>query len=570
MHFRPDQPDRVKQFEYRWEEAEQRFDMHQIQALARNSCLEDASEATRRDLLLELAAEAERRLGARTQDHAPSVTPAQTQGRQLLTVDLSVDDKGLRRVFRVAGQPVPLAPPAIPRALLDALRAEADRSLPDASDQARIGQDLYRVLLRGRDGEDLFPGLAERAWGLPPGSTARTLAVAVDIHCGPAPCDPWPLRLPWHLTAIDGEQLAAGCGWSFESTASGLRPRVAPVLSPEPPLLLYVDERIPGAARHGNELTQLLERSHGFAADLLRCADLGQLATAARRTPEPEMLYAYARADLDLDVLAQALGQSVSLIVLNLIGEPVPAPPPALVRERKVVCSVHPSVESDHARAAGARWLQAFLGDTAGIGHQRIAVAAFGPRVRLWSGCAGLQMRISASHGRLFRRSLIKLLLDRIAARREASDEVAAALSQGRAALGLVAAGTVDDHPELLPRQVWHHYQHYRETGTRDAVRRLELGTGPIPDAEELLVRFAESIGCGSDDWEDGLDREAGELAPGEHLIFSLEWRLPSRPADRPTGQQTPGARTGSPPGWILAPAISPPTSAPACSWCTA
>ncbi|WP_295429647.1 hypothetical protein [uncultured Thiodictyon sp.] len=38
----------------------------------------------------------------------------------------------------------------------------------------------------------------------------------MEIGCAPAPCAPWPLRLPWHLSAADGEPLAGCCGWSFE------------------------------------------------------------------------------------------------------------------------------------------------------------------------------------------------------------------------------------------------------------------------------------------------------------------------------------------------------------------
>lgn len=429
-------------------------------------------------------------------DPGRAVGPTQVQGRQCLTVEFCIDDQGLRRVFKVGGQPVSMAPPAIARAELAALSAEADRSLPGADQETRerIGRALYRLLFGGRDGADLFPPLAATLWGLPPGATAQTIAVAVEIGCAPAPCAPWPLRLPWHLTAAGGEPLAGCCGWSFESTPPGLRPRFAPVLSAEPPLLLLVDERVPGAVRHATELTQLLERSQGLAADLLTCTDLGQLAAAVRRTPEPEILYAYARADLDLGALAESLGDSVPLLVLNLIGEPVPAPPSALVRDRKLICALYAAGESDQARAAGAQWLQGFLTDSAGLGHQRIAIGAFGPRVRLWSGCAGLSTRIAAARGRWFRRPLIKLLLDRIAARREVSDEVAAALAQGRGVLGLIAAGTAADHPDLLPKQVWHHYQQYREAASRDAIRRLPLATGPIPDALELLVRFAQSL----------------------------------------------------------------------------
>jgi hypothetical protein len=533
VHCRPDRSDRVKPFEYLWEDQRRRFEIHDIQALARNSCLADASQATQRDALLELAAEAERRLEGRLASRPLAVVPVQVQGRQALTVELAIEDTGLRRIFKVAGQVVPLAPPVIPGAELDALRVEAERSLPEPDQQARIGRRLGRLLLGGRNEGDLFPQLAEMAFDLPPGSTACTRAVAVDLHCGPLPCDPWPLRLPWHLTAVDDEPLAERCGWSFEANPPGLRPGGIPVLSPDPSILLLVDATVPGAARHGTELIQHLERIQGFAADPLRCADLAQLAARVQRTPEPEILYAYARADLDLLALAEALGERVSLILLNLIGDAVPAPPPALVRDRKLVICTHASSESDRARTAGTRWLQSFLTDTAGLGHQRLAVDAFGPRVRLWSGCAGLDTRVSAARGRLFRRSLIRLLLDRVTARREVSDEVAAALSQGRGVLGLVATGTGDDHPDLLPKQVWHHYQTYREAGSRNAIRRFTLDPGGIAEADELLPRFAQSLGRGSDDWEDGLDREADDLNPGDHLILSLEWRLGPSPADR-------------------------------------
>jgi hypothetical protein len=533
VHCRPDRHDPVKPFEYLWKGQPRSFEIHSIQALARNGCLADAPEATRRDALLDLAAEAERRLEDRLASVRSPLVPPETQGRQSLTVELAIDDAGLRRIFKLAGQVVPLAPPVIPRAELDALRIEAERSLPEPDDQAAIGRRLGRLLLGGRNEGDLFPRLAEMAFDLPPGSTARTRALAVELRCGPVPCDPWPLRLPWHLTAVDGEPLATGCGWSFEACPPRLRPGGIPVLSPDPPILLLVGAGVPGRDRHGTELIQHLERIQGFAADPLRCADLGRLATSVQRTPEPEILYAYARADLDLMALAEALGERVSLILLNLIGDAVPAPPSALVRDRKLVICTHASIESGQARTAGTRWLQAFLTDTAGVGHQRLAIDAFGPRVRLWSGCAGLHTRVSAARGHLFRRSLIKLLLDRVTARREVSDEVAAALSQGRGVLGLVAAGTGDDHPDLLPKQVWHHYQTYREAGSRDAIRRFSLDPGGIPDADELLPRFAQSLGRGSDDWQDGLDREAGDLSPGDRLVLSLEWRLGPCPADQ-------------------------------------
>lgn len=452
VHFRPDRHDPVKPFEYGWAGARRQFDMHSIQALTRHACLEDTPKAERRDALLDLAAEAERRLDARVGASRRSEAPAEVQGRQPLTVELAVDDAGLRRVVKIDGEVVPLPSPTIPRAELETLRAEADRSLPGTDEQARIGRQLYRLLLGGPDGADQFPRLAELALGLPPGAAVHTRALAIDLRCAPLPCDdPWPLRLPWHLARSDGEPLAECCGWSFESTPPGLRPRGARTLSPEPPLLLLVDDGLPGAARHCTELTQLVDRHQGFGAEAIRLGDPGQLAAAVRRQPEPEILYVYARADLDLAVVAEALGDAVPLLVLNLIGEPVPTPPAALIRDRKVVCALHAAQESSAAQTAGAKWLQGFLGDTAGIGHQRIALRAFGTRLRLWSGCAGLEAPISGVHGRLFRRPLIKLLLDRIAARREVSDEVAAALAQGRGVLGLVAAGAGADHPRGPP-----------------------------------------------------------------------------------------------------------------------
>ena len=91
------------------------------------------------------------------------------------------------------------------------------------------------------------------------------------------------------------------------------------------------------------------------------------------------------------------------LIVLNLIGETPPVPPPALVAGGKPIVCVHAGHEAEQARDAGTRCLQDFLGDPGGQGRQRLACAAFGPRVRLWSGCARLQAHMALRRGRFYR-----------------------------------------------------------------------------------------------------------------------------------------------------------------------
>jgi hypothetical protein len=204
------------------------------------------------------------------------------------------------------------------------------------------------------------------------------------------------------------------------------------------------------------------------------------------------------------------------------------------VRDRKVVCAVHAPHEADQARGGAARWLQGTLTDSARHGHQRIAIDAFGERVRLWSGCAGLAPSVADTHGNPFRQTLVRLLLDRRTARAKVSEGAGEALRKGRGVLALLAAGTAEDHPGLLPAQVWHHYRHdYREADSRDAIRLYPLDAGPYPRADDLLLRFAECIGHDPERWQDWLDREADALEPGERLIVSLEWQL----APCPKGQ---------------------------------
>jgi len=542
--FKPDRREPVKPFEYDWNGTPRSFDLHEIQALARSGCLGDAAEPARRDALLALAVAAEQRLkdrlakaSAQGRRGAPRVpTLAQVpwsgappaQGRAPLTIEFSTEGAALRRTFRVQGQVVPLAQPALSASEIKDLSADAGRNLPSATHEQPLGRRLYRLLFDSPGG-DLFPRLAA-AWGLLPGSTAGTLAVAVEVCCDGACADPWPLRLPWHLTRTDSGPLTAS-GWSFEAVPAGLRVGTAPVLSAEPPLLFLFDERLEGAAGHAAQTVHLIDNLFGFGADCLHCRDHAQVRERVRRAPPPQILYCYGAADLDLAALAQALGEAVPLIVLNLIGEIPPVPPPALVAGRKLIVCVHAGHEADQARDAGTRWLQDFLGDPGGQGHQRLACAAFGPRVRLWSGCADLQAHMALPRGRFYRPQLIKLLLDRVGARRDVADRAAGALAEGRAVLGLVAAGTPADHPELLPEQVWQHYRQYREAESPQVIRRFPLDTGPLPEAAELLRRFASALPPGAvDDWAGWLDREAEGLVQGEHLILSLEWRLAPRP----------------------------------------
>ena len=527
-HFRPDRRDPVADFEYAWEGQPKRFNLHDIQALSRGGCLAKQDELVRHEALLDLAAEAKRLWQARVTTPA-STASDQVQGRQPLSIEFNIQGGRLQRLVRLGGHPVPLPPPDITAAELTDLRRQADLPLPGTADaQGRLGRTLYRLLFGAANAEDLFPGLGEQRLGLSPGASARTRALALEITQPTPADDPWLQRLPWHLSRPDndGESLSDCCGWTFEAVPPGVQPRIAPVLSAEPCFLLLIDRDLPGAAQHEADLAHQLEHRHGLGVELVRCVGLDQLAVACAREPQPEILYVYAKTGLDLAALAEHLGDRVPLVVLNLIGATPPAPPTELVRNRKLVVGTWSAGEDNQARDAAAQWLQAQLTDSAGIGIQRIAATAFGARLRLWSGCASLQTTPGTATDSLFRRQLIKLLLDRITARREVSDEIAAALAQGQGVLGLIAAGTDNDHPQLLPKQVWHHFQTYRDSASPDSLRRYEMDPGDLPEAETLLYLFAQRLGRGRDDWPDGLDRLADGLDLNDNLLLSLEWRL--------------------------------------------
>ncbi len=534
-HFAPDvdKPGRIESFKYSWKSQACTFSLHSIQALCRGSRLARAGDQDKLDAIQDLALQAKLRLHERFSANGSAPEPP-LLGRQALTIELSIGSTGVQRVYKVAGQPLRVNLPrdSLPSAQIAAIKAVAASILPaEKGDRLRLGLELYRLLFGPADG-DGFARIAAEAWGQPSGAQANSVAVEIDLRCDTADDDPWPSNLPWNLTAFAGETLAEQCGWSFEVRPPGVSMRTAQPLSPEPPLLLLFDHRADKAGRHAGQLNQSLEQSYAFAPNATVCGDIKDLEQRVKDVPEPEVLYVYAPTEIDLEHLTAVLGDAVPLVVLNLIGEVPPIPPAELVRNRKLILCVHAAIESDQARAAGHRWMRTFLGGAGKTRVQGPAISAFESRVRLWSGCTGLETPIIHAKGALFRRPLIKLLLDRISARREVSDEVATALSLDRGVLGLIAAGTLDDHPGLLPRQVWHHYAYVREAASRDIIRRFEMEAGVLPRIDELLYRFADRLGSGTDDWHDALDREVGEIQPDERAILSLEWRIPNRPAD--------------------------------------
>ncbi len=533
-YFNPEQPADTEPFGYEWNgQPCPPYDLHRIQAVFGNGRVARLDEQDRLDLLQKLALEAKKRLNERcAASNLDPVAVEQAQGRRLLSVELSIGSSGLTPLFRVGGQVLRAKPEALPPGLIADLKPYADYSLPPEDARDWMGSALYQLLF-GPPAAELFPRIAAEAWELEAPAQANAVSVEVQIHCDGMAGDPWPLGLPWNLTAFQGEALAQYCGWSFEVTLPGIANRFGQSLTPEPSLLFLCDPKAMAAARHQMQLNQYLDQAYGFAADAHTCAGIEQLVERVAHVPIPEVLYVYAPTSLDLAQLARALGdEAAPLVVLNLIGETPPRPPPELVRNRKLVLCVHGAAESDRAREAGHHWLQTFLQEAAHSVYQRTALDIFGVRTRLWSGCSNLQTPIGRARGGLFRRQLIKLLLDRVSARREISDEVATALNEDRGILGLVAAGTPLDHPDLLPQQAWHHYVHVREAASGDTVRRLPLSEAAVPDPDELLYQLAVHLGSGSDDWEDGLDRFLGEMQTGERIILSLEWRVPQRPTE--------------------------------------
>ncbi len=496
----------------------------QIQAQSWQGCLADASPAVRREALQQFAALAERRLHARTRVRPPVTTASQVQGRVPLTIELAIDDQHPRRVFRVGDRVVPLPQPAPLPGGID-LRAVAAGNHPSDDYAGRVGKALYQLLFGAPEG-DQFPDLARSAgWHLAPGASAATLAVAAEVRLAPRAADPWPLRLPWHLTAAGPDRLShPGCGWTFETVPPGLAPGPAPDLGSEPPLLFLIEDPLEGAAAHAVHTVQLIDGTFGYGAAVVHCRDLDQLRAQGANVPRPRILYAYATDRLDLEALAAALGDAVALVILNLIGATPPLPPGTLVAGRKVVIAVHADREANQARAAGIACLQRVLADPDGLGYQRHAALAFGTRVRLWSGCTGISLSARRSAG--FRGQLIKLLLDRLHARQTASSAILRAIARGRSALGLVAVGTDGDHPGLLPEQVWQEYLLHREPESRDDIRRVPLSTGPLAGVDDLVPRLADGLECEPDDWLDWLARQAQAMNEGDRLILSLEWRL--------------------------------------------
>lgn len=308
------------------------------------------------------------------------------------------------------------------------------------------------------------------------------------------------------------------------------------VLRREPTVVLWIDPTLPGAGHHGAELEHRIQQQQGFTAELLPCADLGRLAALCRDGLRPDLLYVLAHADLNLGDLAGALGDGlpdgVPLLVLNLLGEGQPVPPPALLAGRQVLCTVHGAAGEGprSAREAGVRWFTALF---AGADDPtQAAYRAFGPALRHWSGDVDLTLDLATTRGEAFRTHLIRLLLDRVSARREISDEVAAALGRGTPVLALLAAGTASDRPGLLMEQVWHHYQAHRPPTNPDQIRPYRLHPAGLPTADDLLVLFAPLLGRTADDWQDGLDQLANRCRGDERLILWLAWHLGPAPED--------------------------------------
>lgn len=532
-HFAPNNPERHKPFTYMWEGEERSYDLTQIQAFtADGGRVSRADEHTKLDTLQRLATRADSCLEKRTTPSDPGPAgSSDTRGERRLTVDLSIAEGSLHRSYQVEGVPVSIGLPTIPRAQINDIKANAAACPSDPKERIRLGSALYGLLF-GPENQGGFARLAHTAWELPENAEANSVSVAVQIRCEAMVSDPWPLTLPWNLTAFRGENLAAHCAWSFELVPPQTHCRAGQHLSSQPPLLMLFDERTDGASGHALRLGQFVDQTLGYGAEVQTCTKISQLAKHLETVPQAEVLYVYGPASLELEQLATALGDGVALVVLNLVGGAAPTPPATLVSNRKVVCCTHTDNEAEKAQEAGNHWLQAFCEKAGREACQRVALAAFGPRVRLWSGCASLEIPLARVNRRLFRRSLIKLLLDRVTARRDVSDRVATALQQRTGVLGLVAAGTATDHPELLPKQVWHHYEQVRESRGTDTIHRLPLASGPIADAQELEYLFAKALQVSVDAWEDALDARLGETQPGEHIILSLEWQLPPCQAD--------------------------------------
>jgi hypothetical protein len=101
-YFEPDKPDPVKPFEYEWQGRPRSRELHEIQAVSRDR-LALAGEQERLDVLLALAREAERRLNERLASPGTGADTAVSSARHALTIELSIDAGGVRRVVKAGG-----------------------------------------------------------------------------------------------------------------------------------------------------------------------------------------------------------------------------------------------------------------------------------------------------------------------------------------------------------------------------------------------------------------------------------------------------------------------------------
>jgi hypothetical protein len=114
-HFAPDRRDRIKPFEYEWPPGQARsFDIQSIQAEARNGRLAAAGPQEQLDALQRLAREADRRLGERLGRSGPRGDAVGSPARHALTIELTIDSSGVRRVVKGAERPCARARRASP------------------------------------------------------------------------------------------------------------------------------------------------------------------------------------------------------------------------------------------------------------------------------------------------------------------------------------------------------------------------------------------------------------------------------------------------------------------------
>lgn len=527
--FQPDNAKAKKPFTYRWREQRHTQQLSDIQAFTGTrhplSPLSRAAETVFEDVALELAAKVDELLANRRAIDTRS-SDVRADAAEL-RVDLRMQGNEVFTRFHAAGRHVGNAHYTLLQSELDRLRAASAGSPPPDMDEA-LGSLLYRVLF-GRPDEGAYPRIAAAAWGDPAGSQATTRAVRARIHCVDIQGEPWPLGLPWSLTRFRDDRLCAA-GWSFEVTPAGVTPQALPTLRAEPVLAMLFDNGAMAAPAHATEMRVCQTGLSGFAWQEPMYS-LDQLAHG----PEPEVLYLYARCDWsELERLAGTLGSAAPLLVLNFVGERLPPLPPELVNGRLVIVALHGSAQADAARAAGVRWLTQFQRRRVDATAHALALDAFGGRVRIGSGCAGLKLSPPPPADAGFSPRLIEFLMDRVSAREAISHHVSEALHQGWAALGFMVAGCAQDRPHRLPSLAWHHFDRHHAAASHTRLIPVALGEVVIPRADELLGRLADHLHADTAEWATAIERKVDRQEWGERIVLTVECRVPLPPAGKP------------------------------------